>query len=89
MFQHAYLVDEFCESKIPTLSCLKKQYRSVREAGLKLMLASPPSTGRGIARLERLFGFLSTLDDAADIVINDYGVLRLLRKKYPILRPVL
>lgn len=89
MIQHAYIGDEFCESKIPTLGCLKKQYRLVREAGLKLMLASPPSTGRGLARLERLFGFLSTLDDATEIVVNDYGVLRLMRKKYAMLRPVL
>ncbi|MBI3815750.1 MAG: hypothetical protein HY279_14940 [Nitrospinae bacterium] len=88
-FIHLYFGDEFCENKIPPLPSLRKHYALCNETGLRLMFATPPVTDHGLEKLKKLFKYLDGLKEEIEVVINDFGVLNLIKKGYPYLRPVL
>ncbi len=71
---------EFCENLLPSEDAL----RDVARAGARLTFLTPYVSDRGVARLRRLF----TLLEDAEVVFNDWGVLRLLRAEFPHLTPV-
>jgi hypothetical protein len=71
---------EFCENLLPTPEAL----REVARAAPKLTFLTPYVSDRGISNLRELFAVL----DDAEVVFNDWGVLRLLRTEFPRLTPV-
>src|SRR5580700_645621 len=71
---------EFCEHLLPSTDAL----RAVVETGRPLTFLTPYLSDHGIAQLRRL---LPLLQDA-EVVFNDWGVLRLLRNEFPHLTPV-
>lgn len=71
---------EFCEHLLPSEDAL----RAVTASGRPLTFLTPYMSDEGIARLR---GLLPLLNDA-EVVFNDWGVLRLLRKEFPHLTPV-
>jgi hypothetical protein len=71
---------EFCENLLPSPSSL----REIALASRPLTLLTPYVSDRGIAALRGLF----TLLENAEVVFNDWGVLRLLRTEFPHLTPV-
>lgn len=71
---------EFCENLLPDEDAL----RSVARTGRPLTLLTPYVSDRGIARLRKLFALLEN----AEVVFNDWGVLRMLRAEFPYLTPV-
>lgn len=76
---------EFCERLIPSPTVLKRVIGLAGAGGLALTLATPSVSDAGLARLRRLF---RQLPDGAEVVVNDYGVLRLLARAFPALEPV-
>jgi hypothetical protein len=76
---------EFCERLIPSPTVLSRSIELAAEAGLALTLTTPTVPDDGLARLRRLFRLLP---DASEVVVNDYGVLRLLLREFPGLEPV-
>jgi len=71
---------EFCENLLPPPEALE----AVLDARVPLTLLTPYVSDRGIAALRSLFALL----DDAEVVFNDWGVLRLLRTEFPHLTPV-
>ena len=71
---------EFCENLLPSEDAL----REVARESPALTFLTPYVSDRGIARLRNLFALL----DHAEVVFNDWGVLRLLRFEFPHLTPV-
>lgn len=80
-----HLGNEFCERLIPSPTILKRAVALVDAAGLALTLATPSVPDAGVAKLRRLFRLLP---DGAEVVVNDYGVLRLLACEFSALEPV-
>jgi hypothetical protein len=80
-----HLGNEFCERLIPSPTILKRAVALADAAGHALTLATPSVPDAGLARLRRLFRLLP---DGAEVVVNDYGVLRLLAREFPALEPV-
>lgn len=72
--------NEFCESLIPSLSDLGYILSSAEAVGLKLRLATPLVSDHGLEKLRRLF---CRIPQGHEIIINDWGVLRLLRHEFP------
>jgi hypothetical protein len=72
---------EFCEHLLPTEEAL----RAVAESGRPLTLLTPYVSAEGITQLRRLF---SLLYGGCEVVFNDWGVLRILRREFPHLIPV-
>jgi hypothetical protein len=71
---------EFCENLLPSQEAL----REVTRSGRPLTFLTPYVSDRGIATLRELFALLND----AEVVFNDWGVLRLLRTEFPRLTPV-
>jgi len=77
--------NEFCERLIPSATVLRRAIGLADAAGLALTFATPSVHDAGLHRLRGLFRLLP---GSAEVVVNDYGVLRLLRRAFPALQPV-
>lgn len=88
-FSRIYFGNEFCQHLIPTASLLARVYTGARAKGLAFTLLTPYVTDEGIERLTPLFAFLAGQEERSEVVVNDWGVLRLLRREFPNLTPVL
>jgi len=80
-----HLGNEFCERLVPSATVLRRAIGLAGAADLELTFATPSVHDAGLARLRRLFRLLPC---GAEVVVNDYGVLRLLRREFPVLEPV-
>jgi len=70
---------------------LKEAIRITREAGLDFSYVTPPSTDSGIEALKSRFSLLREESDpskAIEVIVNDWGVLRVLRRQFPEFKPV-
>lgn len=76
--QVVYIGDEFCERRLPAPEALVEALDACAAAGRRLCLATPCLTDAGLARLSPLLEILRGARNPCDIVINDWGALRLL-----------
>lgn len=76
---------EFCETLLPNEAQLGRATEAARAGGLALTLVTPILSDAGIGRLRRL---LAALVPGAEVVANDWGTLRLIRRERPDLVPV-
>lgn len=88
-FSRIYFGNEFCEHLIPPSSLLARIYSAAQVKGLAFTLLTPYVTDEGIEQLKPLFEFLAGREEKSEVVVNDWGVLRLLRREFPRLIPVL
>lgn len=77
--------NEFCERLLPHSAQLERVVEWSTARGLAITLLTPMLADRGIGQLPRL---LQRLPEQSEVVVNDWGVLRLLREQYPRLQPV-
>lgn len=88
-YRRLYFGTEFCERLMPAADDLRRVLDFVEEKGLDFTLVSPYLTEDGLGRLEGLLELLWQIRPGSEVVFNDYGVLRVLRRHYPGLEPVL
>ncbi|MDD5097224.1 MAG: hypothetical protein PHU59_01890 [Candidatus Omnitrophica bacterium] len=88
-FSRLYYGNEFCERLIPSLKDLNQILRYTKRMGLDFSLATPYVTDSGLKKLKILFKFLKTKKIKCEVIVNDWGVLNLINRKYPNLQPVL
>jgi len=79
--------NEFCEHLIPSPRQLDQVLAAASERNLTITLLTPYVSDAGIDLLRPLFEKLSDAD-SAEVVFNDWGVLSLLRREFPRLKPV-
>lgn len=78
-FDLAYAGDEFCERRLPDVRALHEVFGWCRSHGLGLALLTPPATDAGIAAVASLLDRLAAHGPPrAEVVVNDWGVLKLL-----------
>jgi len=75
-----------CEHLLPSVPRLASTLDSAAAAGVAVELATPPV--RDLARVAALLDPLSEATPEAEVVVNDWGVLRLVQRRYTSLRPV-
>lgn len=83
-----YIGSEFCENLIPAFPIFKEWYAKVQSLRVSFTLVTPYVTDTGMDRLKPLLRFLNQ-QGCAEVVVNDWGVLTLLRDNYPQIEPVL
>jgi hypothetical protein len=88
-YSRVYYGNEFCERLIPSLQDLKKILDYIKMRRLDFSFVSPYVTNMGLERLKVLFEFLKAEKLNCEVIVNDWGVLNLIKQKYPELRPVL
>jgi hypothetical protein len=85
-YQRLYFGDEFCERLLPGPAELQEVMDSARGTGLQFTLVTPYVTQAGLQQVERL---AALLPDSTEVVVNDWGVVRMLQSRFPRLVPVL
>lgn len=75
---------EFCENLLPSEEAVRGVVAGVAREASALTFLTPYVSDRGIGRLRKLFALLPE----AEVVFNDWGVLRMLRAEFPHLTPV-
>ncbi len=89
-FSRIYYGTEFCEHLIPGPERLRRILGAVRGLGsLEVSLLTPYVTDRGLERLRPLLATAAAETPGAEVVVNDWGVLRMSRREFPELTPVL
>lgn len=83
-----YYGSEFCQTLLPNMSELSEAYMNSAGKGFGFTFVTPPVTDKGLEKLKTLFMFLAGQNDEVEVVINDWGVLRLLNRDYPRLKSV-
>jgi hypothetical protein len=86
-FSRCVYGNEFCEHLIPSPERLKAVLSAAAEREMNVTLLTPYVSDAGIELLKPLFDLLS-LNGAHEVVFNDWGVLNLLRREFPLLNPV-
>lgn len=87
-FSRLYFGQEFCEHLIPSPEELLQAYYHCRQLGWQFTYVSSYCTDAGLAKQERNLEVLAGQDDEIEVLVNDWGVLRLLRRRFPGLVPV-
>jgi hypothetical protein len=87
VFTHCAYGNEFCEHLIPSPRQLEAVLGAAREREMEFTLLTPYVSDAGIELLKPLFKMLSEYG-ASEVVFNDWGVLNLLRREFPGLKPV-
>jgi hypothetical protein len=87
-YDRLYFGVEFCEIKIPSVDEVSQALAFARSKNMAFTLITPYVTDRGLAAVERAFKALPDREEA-EVVVNDYGVFRILRAERPDLKPVL
>jgi hypothetical protein len=86
-FSRLYFGNEFCQELVPTLKDLELVLDET--SNLKLTLVTPYVTNGGLKRLTPLFEILSEKKSGSEVVFNDWGVFRILKREYPKLKAVM
>lgn len=81
-YSRLYFGIEFCERLIPSIEDLKQVLKFTSKKGLSFTLVTPYLTNKGIDKLKPLIKFLIDERPDSGMVINDWGLLRLLKKDF-------
>lgn len=81
--QRIYVGDEFCVHRLPDLVELEAAAGEAAGKGWDLTLLTPPVTDDGLEKCSRLFRFLEGESVVTEVVVNDWGLLCLLRENHP------
>jgi len=84
-----YFGNEFCELRIPKAREFEDSCAAVLEAGFPLTFVTPPVTDQGIVTLRDRLTALQSWSPESEVVVNDWGALRVLHEEFPTLTPVL
>lgn len=88
-YSRIYFGQEFCERLLPSISRLKWVLNFAREKEVSFTLVTPYITEKGLEKLEGLLEVLAETRPDSEVVFNDYGVLHVMRQRFPHFEPVL
>jgi len=88
-FTRVYYGTEFCEAVIPSTTELEECLFASLERGLSFTFVTPHVTDTYLDTLGACFDILSRNLEEAEVVVNDWGVLRMLKKRHTRLTPIL
>lgn len=88
-FSRIYFGQEFCERAIPAVADVLKALDLARRQRKNFTLVTPYVTEPGFIKLTSIFEQLQRIYANCEVVVNDWGVLHLLRRQFPRLTPIL
>ncbi|RJQ40968.1 MAG: hypothetical protein C4555_00595 [Dehalococcoidia bacterium] len=88
-YSRLYFGQEFCERLLPDVSQLEQALDFAGEYGLGFTLVTPYVTEAGLEKVGSLLDALTETRPDSEVVFNDYGVLRMLRGRFPEFEPVM
>lgn len=88
-FTHLYFGNEFCERLLPSNQEIDTALSFALKKRMGFTLVTPYCTELGLKRLKALIKRISEEIPGSEVVINDWGVLRIINNSSYDLRPVL
>lgn len=88
-YSRVYFGNEFCQRLTPTVNELKQVMCITKDKQMGFTLVTPYVTNEGLRSLRPLFDLLKEQKESYEVVVNDWGVLKLLNEEYQPLQPVL
>lgn len=88
-FPRLYFGNEFCERLLPNSEELITALEFVRERGIEFTLVTPYVTEVGLKHVETLLDGLANQRPGTEVVFNDYGIFRLMGRRFSNLVPVM
>lgn len=86
-FTRCVFGNEFCEHLAPSPAALESALATTNSQNLAFTLLTPYVSNGGITAYKKLFVLL-TERGGGEVVFNDWGILNLLRREFPMLIPV-
>lgn len=81
-----YFGAEFCQNLIPSVKDLNKVINFAVRKNLRFTFVTPFVTDRWLYKLDKAFKFIKTKFTNCETVVNDWGVLEVLSKRYKTFR---
>ncbi|MCK5805828.1 MAG: hypothetical protein KAI66_23555 [Lentisphaeria bacterium] len=90
-FSRIYFGQEFCEHLIPPPEDLEQAYYYCMQLGWDFTYVTGYVTDAGLETLQKNLTMLSNCHggEEIEVVVNDWGALRVLRRDFPAMKPVL
>ncbi len=88
-YRRLYYGQEFCERLIPSARDLEEALSFIQKKRIDFTLVTPYVTNFGLEKLKPLLELLKIGKIRCEIIINDWGVLNLVNRRYANLMPVL
>lgn len=88
-YSRLYYGQEFCERLIPSARDLEEAISFTQKKRIDFTLVTPYVTNFGLEKLKPLLELLKIRKIGCEIIINDWGVLNLVNRRYANLTPVL
>jgi hypothetical protein len=88
-YRRLYYGSEFCERLIPGPAEVRRAASFAWERGMGFSLVTPYVTNSGLEKLRKVFASLANGHICCEVIVNDWGVLELLNRRYPGFEPVL
>ncbi len=79
-YQRLYFGNEFCERLLPPVETLSEIYHDIADRGFRFTFVTPYVTDAGI---KKIIGLLEKLPAETEVVFNDWGVFRVIRRNFP------
>jgi hypothetical protein len=89
IYSRLYYGNEFCQHLIPSLDEIKQVSDFTRMRSLAFTLVTPFVTNEGLQALKPLLSYVVKHTASSEVVINDWGVLRMAKEQFPSLTLVL
>lgn len=84
-----YFGNDTCEQLLPSVAEVRKAFEYCRERGWKFVYVTPYVGPDAIKKFDAIFAYLNESAPGTEVVVNDFGVLRLLSTSHPNLVPTL
>ena len=84
-----YFGQEFCEHLIPSPDEVEQAYFFARQLEWEFTYVTGYVTDAGLEKIRKNLSRLAGHGHSGEVVVNDWGVLRLLRREFPAMQPVL
>lgn len=86
-YDRIYIGSEFCQNLLPKISYLEQILKQLSDKEISLI--TPMVNEIGLLKIDQLLKFITKELKSFEIIINDFGVLNLVHRKYPSVVPVL
>jgi hypothetical protein len=88
-FGRLYFGNEFCQHLLPSQEEIKKALEFIAEQGKQLSFVTPYLSDKGLVSVLKLLPLIKEKAAETEIVVNDWGLLRIINMQYPEFKPVL
>jgi len=88
-YRRIYFGAEFCQNLIPSVKQVKFALDFAKKRNLRFTLMTPFVAESGLLKLEGLFKLLKVRLARCEVVVNDWGILEVLSKRYKTFKPLL